>query len=124
MGVAIRAARRGQAIGGRTTTRMKTRMTIILLRSARRSVRQLTERGKMRTMMTMMAIKNMKGRLALRMPGIQLRTMPKRRRRCDRTYRRASKRGSHSISLRKAAHQQTQTRTRAPQVVSPLQIKM
>jgi hypothetical protein len=31
--------------------------------------------------MTMMVIKNMKGHLAQRMPGIQLKMMPKRRRR-------------------------------------------
>lgn len=96
-------------------------MTIIVLRSARRSVRQHTERGKMRTR-TMMVIKNMKGRLALRMPGMQLKMMPRRRRRCDRIHRRASKRGSHLISRRKEAHQQRLTRTRA-RVVRPLLIK-
>jgi hypothetical protein len=69
MGVAIRAVRRGEAIEGRTMTRRTTRMTIILQRSARRSVRQPTDRGMIRTM-TMMVIKNMKGRLAQRMPGL------------------------------------------------------
>ena len=53
-----------------------------------------------------MGTKTMKGQLAVRMPGMLLMMRLKRRRRCDRISRRVSKRGWHSISLRRAARQQ------------------
>ena len=119
MEIAKRELRRKLAIEWRTTTKM----TLIMELPARRSERYLTNREKVTTM-TMMVIKSLKGPLALRMPGMQLKMMRKRRRRCERIKRRASKRGSRSISLRMAAaHQQTLTRTRT-RVVSPLLIKM
>ncbi len=70
MEVAVRAVRREEAIQGRITMRM----TPTLERTARRSVRSPID---LKTMRTTMVTKTLKGPLALRMPGMQLKMMLK-----------------------------------------------